>query len=68
MINPKVCNLETGRDLLISFQEMAKNENKLGYVLSVVGNLSTARIQCPGQKKINFNKKYSRNNIFKWDN
>ena len=51
MIYPKICKLETGRDLLISLQEMAKNENKLGYVLSVVGNLSTARIQCPGQKK-----------------
>ena len=51
MIYPKVFKLETGRDLLISLQEMAIKENKAGYILSVVGNLSTARIQCPGKKQ-----------------
>ncbi len=48
VIYPKVFKLETGRDLLISLQEMAIKENKAGYILSVVGNLSKARIQCPG--------------------
>ena len=30
---------------------MAKKENKAGYILSVVSNLSKARIQCPGKKQ-----------------
>ena len=51
MIYPKIFKLETGRDLLISLQEMAKKENKAGYILSIVGNLSKARIQCPGKKQ-----------------
>ena len=51
MIYPKIFKLESGRDLLISLQEMAKKENKAGYILSVVGNLSMARIQCPGKKQ-----------------
>jgi len=51
VIYPKIFKLETGRDLLISLQEMAKNENKTGYILSIVGNLSKARIQCPGKKQ-----------------
>ena len=51
VIYPKIFKLETGRDLLISLQEMATKENKAGYILSVVGNLSQARIQCPGKKQ-----------------
>ena len=51
VIYPKIFKLETGRDLLISLQEMAKKENKSGYILSVVGNLSEAKIQCPGKKQ-----------------
>ena len=51
MIYPKIFKLKTGRDLLISLQEMANKENKAGYILSVVGNLSKARIQCPGKKE-----------------
>ena len=51
MIYPKIFKLETGKDLLISLQEMAMKENKAGYILSVVGNLSEARIQCPGKKQ-----------------
>ena len=51
VIYPKIFKLETGRDLLISLQEMTKKENKAGYILSVVGNLSEARIQCPGKKQ-----------------
>ena len=49
VIYPKIFKLETGRDLLISLQEMVKKENKAGYILSVVGDLSKARIQCPGK-------------------
>ncbi len=51
MIYPKILKIEKGSDLLISLQEMAKKENKAGYILSVVGNLSKARIQCPGKKQ-----------------
>ena len=51
MIYPKILKLEAGMDLLLSLQEMAKKENKGGYILSVVGNLSKARIQCPGKKQ-----------------
>ncbi len=51
MIYPKIFKLETGSDLLISLQKMAKKENKAGYILSVVGNLSKARIKCPGKKQ-----------------
>ena len=51
MIYPKIFKLESGSDLLISLKEMAKKENKSGYILSVVGNLSKARIQCPGKKQ-----------------
>ena len=51
MIYPKIFKLESGSDLLISLQEMAKKENKEGYILSIVGNLSKARIQCPGNKQ-----------------
>ena len=51
VIYPKILKLETGKDLLISLQEMAIKENKAGYILSVVGNLSKARIQCPGKKQ-----------------
>ena len=51
VIYPKIFKLETGKDLLISLQEMAIKENKAGYILSVVGNLSRARIQCPGKKQ-----------------
>ena len=51
VIYPKIFKLETGKDLLISLQEMAIKENKAGYILRVVGNLSKARIQCPGKKQ-----------------
>ena len=51
LIYPKIVRLETGGDLLISLQDTAIKENKAGYILSVVGNLSRARIQCPGKKQ-----------------
>ena len=49
LIYPKTLQLESGSDLLKSLESLAINENKFGYVLSVVGNLSTARFQCPGK-------------------
>ncbi len=51
MIYPKIVKLESGCDLLLSLNEIAKKENKFGYILSVVGNLSKAIIQCPGNKQ-----------------
>tara|TARA_B100000214_G_C23884838_1_gene588969 strand:- start:79 stop:690 length:612 start_codon:yes stop_codon:yes gene_type:complete len=49
MIYPKTLQLESGSDLLYSLQALAVKENKFGYVLSVVGNLSSAKFQCPGK-------------------
>ena len=43
--------LDSGSDLLNSLQALAKKENKFGYVLSVVGNLSTANFHCPGRER-----------------
>ena len=51
MIYPKIFKLETGGDILVRLQELAKKENKTGYILSIVGNLSKARIKCPGKKQ-----------------
>ena len=51
MIYPKTLQLESRSDLLKSLQSLALNENKFGYVLSVVGNLSIAKFQCPGKEK-----------------
>ena len=50
VIYPKILKLEKGSDLLISLQAIAKKENKAGYILSIVGNLSKAKIQCPGKQ------------------
>ncbi len=41
--------LAPGSDLLISLQKMAQEQNRSGFVLGVVGNLSRAAFQCPGQ-------------------
>ena len=51
MIYPKTLQLESGSDLLNSLKTLAIKENKFGYVLSVVGNLSVAKFQCPGKEK-----------------
>ena len=51
MIYPKTLQLEPGSDLLDSIQTLAKKENKFGYVLSVVGNLSIAKFKCPGKRE-----------------
>ncbi|ABM78497.1 PCC domain-containing protein [Prochlorococcus marinus] len=41
--------LAPGSDLLISLQKIAQEQNSSGFVLGVVGNLSRAAFQCPGQ-------------------
>ncbi|HGY5557610.1 MAG: DUF296 domain-containing protein [Prochlorococcus sp.] len=41
--------LSAGSDLRKSLQEMAQEQNRSGFVLGVVGNLSRAKFQCPGQ-------------------
>ena len=51
MIYPKTLQFEPRSDLLNSLRSLAIKENKFGYVLSVVGNLSEARFQCPGKEE-----------------
>ena len=51
MIYPKALQLESGNDLLHNLRAQAIKENKSGYILSVVGNLSVAKFKCPGKKK-----------------
>ena len=51
LIYPKSLQLEPGSDLLNSLQALARKEDKFGYILSVVGNLSIAKFQCPGKEK-----------------
>lgn len=41
--------LSAGSDLRKSLQEMAQEQSRSGFVLGVVGNLSRATFQCPGQ-------------------
>ena len=41
--------LSAGSDLRKSLQEMAQEQSRSGFVLGVVGNLSRAKFQCPGQ-------------------
>ena len=51
MIYPKSLQLDPGQDLLKRFESLAIKEDKLGYVLSIVGNLSKAVIHCPGKEQ-----------------
>jgi predicted DNA-binding protein with PD1-like motif/glutaredoxin len=41
--------LAPGQDLRLSLETLARSHQVSGYVLSVVGNLSRASFQCPGQ-------------------
>lgn len=41
--------LAPGQDLRLSLETLANAHNASGYVLGVVGNLSRAAFQCPGQ-------------------
>ena len=43
--------LSPGSDLRLSIEKMAREQNKSGFVLGVVGNLSRASFQCPGKQK-----------------
>ena len=51
LIYPKTLQLEAGCDLLNSLKSLAVKENRFGYILSVVGNLSAAKFQCPGKEE-----------------
>ncbi len=51
MLHPISIQLKSNTDLLNSLQELALRENKFGYILSIVGNLSKAKFQCPGKKE-----------------
>jgi predicted DNA-binding protein with PD1-like motif/glutaredoxin len=44
----KPFHLEPGADLRSSLEAIAQRENSVGFVLSVVGNLSQASFACPG--------------------
>ena len=51
MIYPISLRLEANSDLLRSIEAVARSENKFGYVLSIVGDLSAAKFKCLGKKK-----------------
>lgn len=42
-------HLDAGSDVRLSLERLAREQGTCGYVLSVVGNLSTAVFQCPGR-------------------
>ena len=48
-MQPLPLHLEAGSDVRLSLEALARDHGATGYVLSVVGNLSTAVFQCPGK-------------------
>ena len=42
-------HLQAGSDLRVSLERLAADQGSAGFVLGVVGNLSRAAFQCPGQ-------------------
>ncbi|WP_320664412.1 PCC domain-containing protein [Prochlorococcus sp. MIT 1223] len=48
----KNIRLTKSTDLLISLEELSKKEKLEGYVLSIVGDLSTATFKCPNHEEI----------------
>jgi len=48
-MRPQALKLGPGSDLRLSLQQLAMEQNASGFVLGVVGNLSRAAFQCPGQ-------------------
>ena len=48
-MQPLPLKLAPGSDLRLSLEELAQREGISGFVLGVVGNLSKASFQCPGQ-------------------
>ena len=43
--------LSSNRDVIDSLEEFSFKQNSTGYILSVVGDLSTVVIQCPGKSE-----------------
>ena len=52
-MQPHSLNLSPKSDLIICIKEFSFSNNLHGYVSGVLGNLSKACIQCPGNQKIN---------------
>lgn len=48
-MQPLPLHLDAGSDVRLSLEALARSQGATGYVLSVVGNLSTAVFQCPGK-------------------
>ena len=48
-MHPLPLKLKPGSDLRLSLEELARSQQLSGFVLGVVGNLSRAAFQCPGQ-------------------
>ena len=48
-MHPLPLKLTPGSDLRLSLEELARTKQLSGFVLGVVGNLSRAAFQCPGQ-------------------
>ena len=52
-MHPHSLKLSPDSDLILCIKEFSFSNNLYGYVSGVVGNLSKACIQCPGNQKIN---------------
>ena len=50
-MRPLPLKLAPGSDLRLSLEDLARREGIQGFVLSVVGNLTRAAFQCPGQSE-----------------
>ncbi len=50
-MQPLPLKLDAGSDLRVSIEGIGRDQNKSGFILGVVGNLSRACFQCPGQPK-----------------
>ena len=50
-MQPLPLKLAPGSDLRLSLEELAQRDGISGFVLGVVGNLTKASFQCPGQAK-----------------
>ncbi len=48
-MHPLPLHLDAGSDVRLSLEALAREQGATGYVLSVVGNLSSAVFQCPGK-------------------
>ena len=51
-MQPHSLKLSPDSDLIICIKEFSFSNNLFGYVSGVVGNLSNACIQCPGNQEI----------------